>query len=340
MDEVGFKLYLLTEHNGKKRKRTERTIDLHLSLLRRLQKSCPDLTLTQINAFFLDLLEKGRKGTYINDYVDMLHLYGRFKKITTYDSLAYFPEDPFEKATMSDEEIEAFLNLEPQKVTRYDPLLKKEFSYYLGLRRWKLKTMFWKCLAYSGARPGEIAQLKISDVDFGRQVFLVDGKTGHRQIPIAPLLLPELQEYIKDLKTEFLFPAERGGKTRQNGCINDVAWGYDFHQRLKRLGIKRKNLTPYSLRHSFVTRFLSEDINIFKVQKIVGHKRLETTQGYTHLTTKDIIKTISQDPLSRQHLSYNERFLQFRNNVRQLLSTYCTDVLEESQFLKDLVGSG
>ena len=33
---------------------------------------------------------------------------------------------------------------------------------------------------------------------------------------------------------------------------------------------------------------LEEDVNLFKVQKIVGHRKIETTAHYTHLTTKDI----------------------------------------------------
>jgi hypothetical protein len=44
---------------------------------------------------------------------------------------------------------------------------------------------------------------------------------------------------------------------------------------------------------------LGEDVNIFKVQKIVGHRQISTTAGYTHLTTKDIINAIKKDPLAR-----------------------------------------
>ena len=202
-----------------------------------------------------------------------------------------------------------------------------------------MKTLFWKCLAYSGARPGEIAHLQIGDVDFGRQIFLVNGKTGHRQIPIASNLLPELTEYIKNLSGDYLFPSRKGGISKRQlaPVIDDTDWGYDFHQRIKRLGIKRKNLTPYSLRHSFVTRMLSEDINIFKVQKIVGHRRITTTQQYTHLTTKDMIQTISQDPLARHQKTSEERYKHFRSKVRELLNTYCADVYEESRFLEELV---
>lgn len=338
MDELpAFRLYLLKEQKGKRRVRSEKTADLHLALLTRLLKEAPTLSLSAINTYLLSLLEKGRKGTYLNDYIDTLHVYGRFKGIKDYESLTYFPEDLFEKATMSDKEIEAFLSLEPEKVTRFDTRKKQTYTYYLGLRRWKLKTMFWKCLAFTGARPGEIATLTVDDVDFGRQVFVVNGKTGHRIIPIPTPLVLELTEYVKSLEGPLLFPSERGGTTRQHGSLNDTAWGYDFHHRLKRLGIKRKNLTPYSLRHSFITRMLDEGINLYPLQNLVGHKQgSPVTSTYYHLTTKALVKTISKDPLQRGRMTYNERFLLFRDNVRQLLSEYCTDHQEEAKFLEDL----
>ncbi len=336
--DSGFKLYLLQEQKGKKRVRSARTVALHLSLLKRLRGAVPDLSPLAVMKYLVSLLEQGRKGTYLNDYIDMLHIYGRYLSTDMYEKLTYFPEDSYEKATMSDKEIEDFLSLPPTMTTRYDPRLKKNVSYALGAKRWRVKTMFWKCLAYSGARPGEIAHLTVNTVDFGRQVFLLDGKTGKRIVPIATCILEELREFVSSLSTEDLFPSQRGGMTRQGGVINDVAWGYDFHERLKRLGIKRKNLTPYSLRHSFITRLLNEDLNLYKVQNLVGHKQgSPITSTYYHLTTKALVKTLEKDPLQRTTMTPDERFILFRNSVRQLLSEYCTGHQEESKFLRDLM---
>lgn len=93
-------------------------------------------------------------------------------------------------------------------------------------------------------------------------------------------------------------------------------WHYNFHTRLKRLGIKRKNLTPYSLRHSLITRLLEEDVNLFKVQKLVGHHQIETTAHYTHLTTKDLQETIKKHPLIRKSTSPLEILKALINSIR------------------------
>jgi len=161
-------------------------------------------------------------------------------------------------------------------------------------------------MAFTGMRPGEVAHLTINTVDFGRNIFILkDTKTNTpRFVPIPPNVLKDLQAHVESIKTEYLFPAERGGNRRkEEKVVDDVDWHYNFQQRIKRLGIKRDNLSCYSLRHSFITTMLEEDVNLFKVQKIVGHRRLETTAHYTHLTTKDLQQTITKHPSVRKATS-------------------------------------
>ena len=52
-------------------------------------------------------------------------------------------------------------------------------------------------------------------------------------------------------------------------------------------GIKRK-VHPHTLRHSFATHLLEAGADIRYIQKLLGHKNLQTTQIYTHVANKDI----------------------------------------------------
>lgn len=51
--------------------------------------------------------------------------------------------------------------------------------------------------------------------------------------------------------------------------------------RLKRCGIKRKGLSVYSFRHSYITEMVGE-IDIFTLMTLVGHRKATTTQKYYH----------------------------------------------------------
>jgi integrase len=221
---------------------------------------------------------------------------------------------------MSKEEIMAFLNLEPPKN------LNAEYTWH-----YKKMSLYWLCVAMSGARTSEIANLTINRVDFGQQVFKVIGKMGERKVPIKSILFEPLQEHIKQLKGEYLFPSMRTPRP-----IEKATWNLDFNKRIKRLGIKRDNLTPYSLRHSFATRNW-RNMSLAELQKILGHRNISTTLAYTHLVVDDMIDAIKRDSLGMEGLDFNSRFKLFRDDYRKLLQVYAFSPLEEKEFIKNLL---
>lgn len=293
-----FEIYLLKD-------RKKSTTRLYLEDFKRLAAILSgDITREKVIQHLLLLLKNGRKATYCNKYIDVVKIWGRFIGDSSLE-IPYFKEAPFVKATLADDEIEAFLNIPAKRNGERE-----------GYKHW-VWTLFFSICAYSGMRLGEVAHLTIDSVDFGRGIFILeDTKTNQpRYVPIAPNLFEPLKKRISVCK-DYLFPSWRGGQHRQNGVFDDVDWSYNFHTRLKRLGIRRKNLSPYSLRHSFITRLLDEDINIFKVQKIVGHSQFSTTLHYTHYTTKDLVNTIKKDPLVRKFSSPIEKIKWIADLIR------------------------
>ena len=54
---------------------------------------------------------------------------------------------------------------------------------------------------------------------------------------------------------------------------------------VKKAGITRK-LSVHTLRHAYATHLLEQGVNIRVIQRYMGHKCLETTMRYLHLTRK------------------------------------------------------
>ena len=64
-----------------------------------------------------------------------------------------------------------------------------------------------------------------------------------------------------------------------------------MRRRLKLIGVD-KNVTPYALRHSFVTR-MAAVVNLLQLKELAGHKRVSTTERYTH-HNEYLLKTAAQ----------------------------------------------
>ena len=186
-----------------------------------------------------------------------------------------------------DKPIPEALNIELRKPSNLPTVLSvKEISKILGVTK-NLKHKTILLLIYSGGlRLGELINLKISDIDSeSMKIHIKQGKgKKDRYIMLSENVLKLLREYYKVYKPiEFIIEGQKGGKYSPKS-VQSV-----FKSALKKAGIKKK-ASVHTLRHSFATHLLDEGTDIRYIQELLGHKRLETTQIYTHVSSYSINK--------------------------------------------------
>jgi integrase/recombinase XerD len=136
----------------------------------------------------------------------------------------------------------------------------------------------------SGLRISEAVQLKVKDLDFTGEILWVRQGKGakDRQTILPKIIIPVMKKYTnKKSSDDFVFESNRGGRLTERSLQKM------FYQALKKSGIK-KEATCHSLRHSFATHLLEQGTDIRYIQELLGHKRIETTQIYTKVTSQNL----------------------------------------------------
>jgi len=116
----------------------------------------------------------------------------------------------------------------------------------------------------TGMRVSELVGLNIGDVDLRAKVVRCVGKAKRiRMIPLS-----ESAEAVDDS----LFVNHRGGRLTRQGF-----W-LILKQYADELGVS--DLTPHMLRHSFAAHMITSGVDLRRVQALLGHASLSTTQIY------------------------------------------------------------
>lgn len=147
---------------------------------------------------------------------------------------------------------------------------------------------------YTGLRKGELAALTWSDVDFERRLVTIQRsfegptKAGDvRHVPILDALLPTLRAWRLRCPSDLLFPNEVGVMREPASRV----FRETLHRVLKkarlpeavRAGKVRPFITFHGFRHTFASHWVMRGGDLFKLQKILGHKSVQMTMRYAHL---------------------------------------------------------
>jgi integrase/recombinase XerD len=150
----------------------------------------------------------------------------------------------------------------------------------------------------AGLRVSEVVALKVSDIDDKRMLLRVEQGKGQKDrfVMLSPQLLELLRDWWQVARPRgWLFPGldpVNPMSARQlRRAVSAAA---------RAAGIA-KRVSPHTLRHSFATHLLEQNVDIRVIQVLLGHAKLETTALYTRVAVNTIRDVTS--PLERLSLN-------------------------------------
>lgn len=239
-----------------------RTIKIYISIIRKYLTVYPQpriVTRAQIVSF---LVQRGQARTIQQSHGALNHFYkgvlnmGCIKKVPIPKIPEYIPN------ILSEEEVYQLVN--SIKNLKHEAIIQLTYSCAL--------------------RIGEVLNLKVEHISKAEnQIKIVSckgNKTAYVPIPEPTKNLLRLYYHYYRPKI-YLFEGNRGVKYSRSS-VRKV-----LNAALKNIGIK-KHIRVHDLRHSRATHLLQNGMDIKLLKEILRHKKIETTERYTHLTTKNL----------------------------------------------------
>ena len=233
------------------------------------EKRLEEVTTEELREFLLKYLKDERKlsDRSINYYNSVI----RFIYEVTLDKLINKKQLPMRK----------------QKKTVYRVLTKEELSTFFNVcDNFKFRTIFM--LVYgSGLRIGEVANLRVEDIDSkNMRIFVRAGKGNKERYTILPkqssdMLREYWRKYRQHKRRGRIFLSE-SGKAITVGVIRE-----HFRKYRRKAKINEK-ATVHTLRHNFATDLIERGATLIQVKELMGHSNIRSTMAYIHVSNVKI----------------------------------------------------
>jgi site-specific recombinase XerD len=147
--------------------------------------------------------------------------------------------------------------------------IKERIDKITNIKHKSICSLLYGC----GLRLNELINFKTEHIIKGQNLIkIVQGKgSKDRFIPISDNLLDLLRKYYTEYKPkEYLFKGQNNASQYSSKSVEMIVkkhFGENFH--------------PHLLRHCFGTHLYEQGVDLNKIQKLLGHKDIKSTQIYT-----------------------------------------------------------
>lgn len=223
---------------------------------------------------------KKRGNIRINDYIYALKHFNKFlnnihNKAIPISHIQYLKDDRKKRT--------------PLLVSEVKKLFESTDNTQYGMRDRAMLVLYYSC----GLRRNEGINVQTTDIDFKRRILFVrEGKFGkQRYVPFTKQSKKYLEEYINIGRRRFIRKSSiKKRKTLFISNRGEKLTSQSLFIRLKELSKKAnidKNVGLHILRHSIATHLLQKGMSVYDIATFLGHKSIEATQIYTHVTEDD-----------------------------------------------------
>jgi integrase/recombinase XerD len=186
------------------------------------------------------------------------------------------------------------LSVEPPKLQQKERtyLSEQEVMKLVGAIQHDLIRIVVLTLYYTGLRISECLNLTLDTVDLDKKMIHVVAGKGNkdRYVPISDKLLPVLVNYVQHQRpkvdSDYFFATSR------TGMLSPVYVNRVLGETVEKLGWKKK-VTAHILRHSFASQLVKKEVNLVKIQKLLGHSSLKVTSIYTHSNMDELSEAVN-----------------------------------------------
>jgi integrase/recombinase XerD len=261
---------------------SETTINMYTKCIYKLSlfymKNALSISQSEIRNFFLDLVNKQKSPTTLHIYYSAIKVFYTIHGQPHYIDFIPHPKRPFTIPDVLDQnEIESIFSL---------------------CRTLRYKTLF--VLIYSaGLRISEAINLKIPDIDFARKTIHIHSSKNNkdRYTILSDKAVILLKHYFNRYKpVSYVFHSIRDNTIK----LSKRHIQHVFHKLVQEARITKK-AHVHTLRHSFATHLLENNINLFYIMKLLGHTSIKSTIVYLHMQRFDLLNIAS--PLDNSSIS-------------------------------------
>ena len=227
--------------------------------------------------------EKGEPLGFTTQIKRVSSVIGMFKWLTRENHIPFNPATEIDlpkiphrlpRYVLSPEEVEAIMT-------------QPDLTDAIGIRDRAMLELLYS----TGMRRGELMSLKLVELDLDRGTIFIREVKGKRDriVPVGERAVAWLQKYLADVRPWFandpdamiVFITHRGAPLSRN----QISYSVREYIKASKIG---KSGACHLFRHAMATAMLENGADIRYIQQMLGHKSLETTEIYTHVSIRKL----------------------------------------------------